>query len=452
MKIAFVKPNIGRMEHSLYVDEGRMEPLQLGILAALTPPDIECFLYDDRIEEIPFDEPVDLVAITVEIYTARRAYEIAAEYRARGVSVVLGGFHPTLLPAEAGEHADAIFLGDGEGAWPEVVEDARRGRLRALYRAKPGSPQPGGVRPRRDLFEGKGYLPITLLQFGRGCTHACEFCAISAFFDRRHRRRRVREVLEEIESQERRLLFFVDDNLFVDPEAAKELLRELVPLKIRWVSQASIDMTEDPELMDLVARSGCLGNVIGFESLDPRNLERMGKSPNLRSRGAGGYREAVEILRDHHLQTWAAFTLGHDEDTPDSIRELHEFAMESRFCFAAYNILMPYPGTPFYDRLAREGRLLWEGQWWLHPEYRFNHAAFQPRRMSPDELTAVSWECRRDWNRLSSVFRRVWDFKTHLHSPVRLGVYLKYNPLFAHETRKKQGMRFGLFREGIRPR
>ena len=452
MKIAFVKPNIGRREHSLYVDEGRMEPLQLGVLAALTPPDVECVLHDDRVEEIPYDDAVDLVAITVEIYTARRAYEIAAEYRARGVPVVLGGFHPTLLPEEAAEHADAIFLGDGESTWAEVVEDARHGRLRPVYRALPRLPQEGGVRPRRDLFVGKGYLPITLLQFGRGCPHGCEFCAISAYFERRHRRRRIREVLDEIADQDRRLLFFVDDNLFADPAAAKELLRELIPLKVRWVSQAPIDMTADPELMDLVARSGCLGNVIGFESLDPKSLERIGKASNLRRPGFDGYSEAVEILRDHHLQTWAAFTLGHDEDTPASIRELHDFAMQSRFCFAAYNILMPYPSTPLYERLAREQRLLWDGQWWLHPAYRFNHAAFLPRRMSPDELTEACWTCRRDWNRPSSVFRRLWDFKTHLSSPVRLGVYLKYNPLFAKETLKKQGMRFGLSLDGVTPR
>jgi radical SAM superfamily enzyme YgiQ (UPF0313 family) len=451
MRVTFIKPNIGRLEHSLYVDEGRMEPLPLGVLAGLTPPDVECALYDDRVEPIPYDERTDLVAISVEVYTARRAYEISAEYRSRGVPVIMGGFHPTLAPDECRQHADSIFSGDAETLWAEVVEDTRHGGLKPLYRARPGIPQTGGVQPRRDLFAGKGYLPITLMQFSRGCRFSCDFCAISAFFDRTQFVRRTHEVLAEIESQDRRLIFFVDDNFLSNHEAAKQFLRELIPLRIRWVSQASIDMTDDLELMELLAKSGCLGNVIGFESISPENLDAMGKLSNQTGRdgqtGWDRYHHACQVLRDHHLQTWAAFTLGHDGDTPELIRETSDFAMENKFCFAAYNILMPYPGTNLYERLEREGRLLWDGKWWLHPAYRFNHAAFVPKNMSPDELTEACWQCRNHWNRRMSIFKRMWDFKTHLSSPVRLGVYLKYNPLFRKETFKKQGMLFGLSRE-----
>ena len=452
MKITFIKPNIGRMEHSLYVDEGRMEPLQLGVLAGLTPPDVECVLYDDRMEEIPYDEETDLAAITVEIYTARRAYEIAAEYRARGVPVIMGGFHPTLAPQECIQHADSIYIGDAEFLWHQAVEDARRGRLRQVYRAPVGVPQFGGTQPRRDLFEGKGYLPITLLQFSRGCRFRCDFCAISSFFHHTNYVRPTEEVLAEIESQDRKLIFFVDDNFLSNHDAAKAFLRELVPLGIKWVSQASIDMTGDPELMDLLEESGCLGNVVGFESLDRTNLRSMRKAPNLMRRGWDRYEAQCKILRDHHLQTWAAFTLGHDEDTVESIKETFDFAMHHKFCFAAFNILMPYPNTPLYDRLERENRLLWDGRWWLHPEYRFNHAAIVPKNMTPDELTGACWYCRRNWNKASAILRRVWDFKTHMNSLTRLGVYLQYNPLYAKETFKKQGMLFGLFRDSIHPR
>ena len=172
----------------------------------------------------------------------------------------------------------------------------------------------------------------------------------------------------------------------------------------------------------------------------------MKKSPNLRWGEWDSYDKQCEILRKHHLQTWAAFTLGHDHDTVESIRRTHEFAMASKFCFAAYNILMPYPGTPLYDRLRREGRLLWGGKWWLHPEYRFNHAAFVPRKMSPDDLTEACWRARRDWNRPSAIFTRMWDFRTHMSSLTRLAVYLRYNPLYAKESFKKQGMLLGRFR------
>jgi radical SAM superfamily enzyme YgiQ (UPF0313 family) len=422
-----------------------MEPLELAVIAGLTPPEVECRLYDDRIEPIPYDEETDLVAMTVEIYTARRAYEIAAKYRRRGVRVVMGGFHPTLAPQECLQHADSIYIGDAEFIWHQAVEDARRGKLRRIYRAKPGTPQCGGARPRRDLFKGKGYLPISLVQFSRGCKFACDFCAISAFFGRGHFVRSTRAVIEEIESQDRRFVFFVDDNFLTNHAAAKHFLRELISLKIRWVSQASIDMTNDPELMDLVEASGCLGTVTGFESLDPRNLKAMKKAPNLVGKKVGWdrYQAQCEILRRHHLQTWAAFTLGHDFDTLQSIRETHQFAMHNKFAFAAYNILMPYPGTPLYDRLEREGRLLWDGRWWLHPEYRFNHAAFVPNNMTPEELTEVCWECRRDWNMPASIFRRMWDFKTHMSSLLRLGIYLGYSRIYAKEISQKQGMLFG---------
>ncbi|MEJ2122676.1 MAG: radical SAM protein [Alphaproteobacteria bacterium] len=428
-----------------------MEPLELGVLAGLTPADVECVLYDDRIEAIPYDEPTDLAAITVEIHTARRAYEIAAEFRSRGIPVIMGGFHATLAPQECILHADSVYIGDAEALWAHAVEDARSGRLRRFYKAPFGVPQGGRVRPRRDLFQGKGYLPIALVQFMRGCRYACNFCAISAYFSRQQRARPVLDVIEEVEALDGRTVFFVDDNFLADPDAVKPFLRELIPLKIRWVSQASIEMANDPELMDLVEASGCIGTVTGFESLDPRNLRAMKKAPNLLGKTWDRYQRQIEVLRSHHLQTWAAFTLGHDHDTIESIRNVLDFAIENKFCLAGFNILLPYPGTPLYDRLHREHRLLWNGQWWLHPAYRFNHAAFLPKNMSPDELTEVCWECRAKWNSARSIVGRMLDVKTHLHSPVRLGFYLYYNQLYAREIKTKQGMRFGWFDDKVVP-
>jgi len=460
MRITFIKPNIGRMEHSLYVDEGRMEPLPLGVLAGLTPPDVDCVLYDDRLEQIPYDEPTDLVAITVELYTARRSFEIAAEYRRRGVKVIMGGFHPTLSPEECSRHADSIYLGDAEFRWHEAVDDARHGRLKPVYAAKAGVPQVGGVLPRRDLYKGKGYLPISLMQFSRGCRFVCDFCSISVFFERTQFVRPTKDILAEIGSQERKFIFFVDDNFLSNHDAAKRFLRELIPLRIRWVSQASLDMTSDLELMDLLAESGCVGNVIGFESLNPDNIKRMKKAPNLIGKagrnsaetGWDQYGAQCEVLRQYHQQTWASFTMGHDFDTPESVRATFDFAVRNKFCFAAFNILMPYPATPLYARLEKEGRLLWGGKWWLHPEYRFNHAAFVPRNFTPEELTQACWTMRRDWNTRASIFRRMWDFKTHMSSLTRLMIYLQYNPIYAKETRKKQGMLFGLSRDALEAR
>lgn len=442
MRITFIKPTIGRREHSLYVDEGRMEPLTLGVLAGMTPPDVECVLYDDRMESIPFDEPTDLAALTVETYTARRAYEIAAEYRARGVPVIMGGMHASLLPEEAAEHADSVFLGDAETLWTQVVEDARRGRLKPRYSAPPGVAQLGGTLPRRDLYKGKGYLPMSLMQYSRGCRFACSFCAVSQYFEKDHYIRRIDEVLREIEAQEREFLFFIDDNIASDRPALRELCRALIPMKVRWISQASLDVTKDDETMRLMADSGCIGNVTGFETITAASLRDARKAPNLP--GFNNYEREVEALRQYGMQTWAAFTLGYDHDTYDSIMATMEFALKNRFTFAAFNILMPYPNTPLYKKLEDEGRHLWGGKWWLHPEYRFNNAAFVPANMTPDELTEACHRIRKKFNNPLSLLYRFSDVKTNLRSAWRAGAYWKYSTLFRKELYKKHGMRFGL--------
>jgi len=442
MKITFIKPNIGRREHSLYVDEGRMEPLMLAVLAGLTPPDVEVTLYDDRMESIPYDESTDLVAITVETYTARRAYEISEEYRLRGIPVILGGMHITLLPEEAVQHADSIFIGDAETLWEKVVEDARQGKLEARYEAPPGIAQLAGTLPRRDLYQGKGYLPMSLMQFTRGCRFACSFCAVSKYFDKKHYIRRIDEVIREISEQDRKFIFFIDDNIATDHLALEELCRELIPLKIHWISQASLDVTKNVALMKAMADSGCLGHVMGFESITPGSLRDARKAPNIP--GFSNYENEVKILREYAMQTWAAFTLGYDNDTYDSILATMDFALRNKFTFAAFNILMPYPNTPLYTKLQKQGRLLYDGKWWLHPEYRFNQAAFVPSNMTPDELTDACHIARKKFNSVISLIYRFSDVKTNLNTIWRAASYWRYTTLFRKEVYKKHKMRFGL--------
>jgi len=440
MKLVLIKPNIGRMERGPYVDEGRMEPLNLGVLAALTPGDVDVAMYDDRMEPIPYDAPADLVGITVETYNARRSYEIAAEYRSRGVPVILGGVHPVLLPQEAALHADSLFLGDAETLWHQVIADARQRRLQPVYRAPAGPPQPGTL-TRRDIFDGKGYLPLTLVQFSRGCRFNCSFCAVARYFEKQQYYRAIDEVIAEIESQPRKLVFFVDDNINSYPERSIELYRAIRSLGIRWVSQSTIDMAENTRLMDAMLESGCLGHVVGFESVDPRNLKQMRKASNIARWER--YGRHLRTMREYGLQTWASFVLGYDYETPESVREVAEFALINKFTFAAFNILMPYPRTPMYRRLEQEGRLLYGGKWWLHPDYRFNHAAFVPKRCTPEELTEACWQARKRFNSFGSLVHRALDFKTNMRNPVRFATYLQFNPIFRKEVFKKHGMRFG---------
>jgi radical SAM superfamily enzyme YgiQ (UPF0313 family) len=442
MRIALIYPNIGRKGDSLFLDGARMEPLGLTVIAGLTPPDIDIEIIDDRLEEIPFDKPYDLVAITVQIYTARRSYEIAAAFRKRGVTVALGGIHVTLAEEEAAEHADIIVLGDAELSWPTLINDLRHGTMKQHYASPPAEHPQIGTLPRRDLLRGKKYLPITLMQFSRGCTNGCSFCASSIYFQKRHYVREIDDVVREIKSQNRKQLFFVDDNLVADKSAAKELFRALIPLKIRWVSQASMDMLEDNELMELMVRSGCLGHVIGFESIGSDSIALMTKRTNERF-VSDAYAYAIKELRRYGLQTWAAFSVGHDTDTIESIQETCRFALHNKFTFAAFNILNPYPGTALYNQMESEGRLLYGGKWWIHPEYRFNYASFVPKNMTAEELTQTAFWCRRTFNSSSSIIRRAFEPSTNMRTPFRFLTYLLYNPLFRREVFNKQGITFG---------
>ena len=302
-RLTIIHPAIGHRRGERYIRSWQMEPLPAAAIAGLTPKDIELRFHDDRMELIPYDEPTDAVALSVETYTARRAYQIASEYRRRGVPVMMGGFHPTLLPAEAERFAEAIVIGEAEGIWPQVIDDLRHGTLRKRYQAEHQASLEQ-IRLDRSIYGNKRYLPLGLVETGRGCRFPCEFCAIQSFFHRTHRSRPVDAVIAELRSLQDRskLFFFVDDNFAGDIDRCKELLGAMQGLKIRWVTQMSINAAHDEELLALLARSGCKGVLIGFESLDQENLKAMGKGFN---RMRGGYQSAASrhpCLRHLHLR------------------------------------------------------------------------------------------------------------------------------------------------------
>ena len=432
MKITLIRPNLCAKRSA-----DAMEPLGLGILKALTPPEVEVDCQDDRVEEIDFDRPADLVGLTVETGTARRAYQIAAEYRRRGVPVVMGGYHPTLLPDEARRHADAIVLGDAEGAWERVVEDAARGQLQASYRSAGLGPLTGPM-PDRGLYRDKRYVPISLFQYGRGCRFNCDFCSIRAFYGPSLRQRPVADLVAEIEAVGPRHVFFVDDNLFVDSGRARELFEALVPLRVRWSCQVSIDATRDPSLVRLMRRSGCLSALIGFESLDERNLQQMKKRWNLKW---GDYATAIEVLREAGILVYGTFILGYDHDTPDAFDVTLDFALRHELFLANFNPLTPTPGTPLYRRLERQGRLLYD-RWWLDPRYRYGEATFRPRGMSAEQLTRGCYRARCGFYSYASIGRRLLGRGT-LGSPFRAAIYLLSNLVSRKEIHAKQGRRLG---------
>ncbi len=405
-RVTIVHPCVGRKPGQSYIKTWQMESLPAATLAGLTPNDIEVKFYDDRLETVPVDEPTDLVAISVETYTAKRAYQIASDYRARGVPVVMGGFHASLRPNEVARYAESVVIGEAEKIWGNLLDDARHGTLQKTYKGE-GRPSLETMRPDRSIFRGKRYLPIGLVEAGRGCHLRCEFCAVQTVFERTQTRRPIDRILDELRAlkDHKRIFFFVDDNITSNISQAKEFFRALIPLKIRWVSQASINAAHDEEFLDLLVRSGCQGVLIGFESLNPANLTAMDKTFNM---AKGGFEKALANLRRHKIRVYGTFIFGYDGDTPDSFKPTLEFAQHHGFYIAAFNHLTPFPGTPLYKRLETEGRLLYE-DWWLDERYSYNRIPFQPKGMSPEVLQRECLATRREFYSWRSIMRRSVD-------------------------------------------
>ena len=438
MKLTLIYPSVGRKENKPYVRAWQMQPLSMAVLAGLTPADVEVQFYDDRMESIPFDEQTDLVAISVETFTALRAYKIARAFRARGVPVVLGGYHVTLLPDEAQQEADSVVIGDAETVWEQLITDARYARLQTVYRTH-SRHSLRGVRPRREIFGERQYQNITLVESARGCNFNCDFCSITAFHSASQSHRPAVEVAEEMERTGSKRFFIVDDNIVSQPAKARELCRELIPLGIRWVGQASIHIARDEELLELMVASGCLGVLIGMESLDPKNLRDMGKEWNLAS---GGYAESLASFRKHGLAVYGTFVFGYDNDDPHVVQQSIDFAREQKLFLAAFNHLVPFPGTPLYRRLEQEGRLL-HPRWWLDPNCRVGDVVFRPKRLDPLELKGLCLDARRQFYSWRSIAGRLCDRSANAANLLMTGVYLGLNIGAHFDIDLRQGLQLG---------
>jgi len=378
----------------------RFSLLSLTTVAALTPPGHQVQIVDENVEPVDFDADVDLVGITFMTALANRAYEIAAGFQARGKLVVGGGYHPTLCPADAAEHLDAVVVGDAEGSWPRLLADAEGGRLRKIYRAERLCDLAEAPLPRRDLTErtAKHYVTTNAVQTGRGCPNGCRYCSITAFHRRTHRSRPLEHVLEEVRRVPRDFMF-VDDNIIGDRDYARRLFRALAPMGKRWVSQCSIDIADDAEMLDLARRAGCRGLFIGIETVSERNLEAMNKAFNDSRR----YRERIAAIRRKGIGIVAGMIVGLDDDDVGAFRRTLRFLQRTGIDSLQLNIMTPLPGTPLYDDMERQGRVM--DRDWSH--YDFRRCVFRPARMTASQLQDGA-----DW--LYSQFYRldriVWRF------------------------------------------
>lgn len=433
MKITFIRPHLSAQKAA-----DALEPIVFAALQGCTPPDIETVLYDERIEPVPLEEPTDLVALTVETYTARRAYAIAAHYRQRGIPVVMGGFHPTLAPDEVAQHADVVAIGDAETIWPQIVADAQRRTLQHRYQANSGSSFLNVTFDRR-ILRGKAYPPLHLVQWGRGCFHDCDFCAIHAFYQGCRAQRPVADVIAEIQGLKGKYVLFVDDNLFVRHPSFEELLEALIPLRLHWACQISLDVAHNERWLQLLARSGCAAVLIGFESLSQSNLHQMCKDWN---HAQHDYEAAIQRFYAHGIMVFGTFVFGYDDDTPAAFARCLDFTLRQKLLMAHFNPLTPMPGTPLYQRLQHEGRLLYD-PWWLAPDYRYGQATFLPNQMTPDQLEEGCFRIRRAFNSYASILRRILHPPANLRTAHNLFLYLATNVINRREIYNKQGVQLG---------
>ena len=438
MKLTIAYPAMGRVPGKRYVRSWQMEPLAAAQLASLTPDHWDVVLWDDRMEDIPFDEPTDLVAISVETYTARRAYQIATEYRRRGVPVVMGGFHATLVPDEVKRYAEAVVIGESEETFPRLLADFEAGNLQRVYKAE-RRPDLSYIMPDRSVFDGKRYLPFALIEAGRGCPMKCDFCAITTAFNATQTARSVESIVEEVTrlKDKTKLFFFVDDNIVSHMGFARRLFRALIPLKIRWVSQATIRMTHDDETLRLMKESGCLGVLIGFESLNPENLLAMNKEFNT---VAGGAKAAVEKLNKYGLILYATFMFGYDGDTLTSFKKTIDFCVDNGVFMVAFNHCTPFPGTPLYNRLEAEGRLLYDS-WWMDERYKYGQVPYRSE-IDPQIIQDECVNARKKFYGLRNTMKRMTNH-ANIRDPYRLWNYLFINGLLRIEAAQRENYPLG---------
>jgi radical SAM superfamily enzyme YgiQ (UPF0313 family) len=387
------------------------------MVAALTPPEVEVSLTDENVAVIDFQKETDLVGITVLTITAKRAYEIADTFRAMGVKVILGGSHPSALPKEAIQHADAVVIGEAEGIWANVIEDFKANKLQSIYSQRE---QPNLLNlpiPRLDLFTDGAYYFQNTISTTRGCPYACSFCSVSSFFGRSYRCRPVEEILKEIETlNHKKLICFVDDNIVGNPKFAKDLFRALIPYKLKWIAQASVTIVRDDELLKLATASGCMTLLIGFETLSPANLSSVGKSVN----AVNEYETVIRKIHSHGIGVHGFFVLGFDEDNEDVFERTVRFAQKMRLESAQFAWLVPYPGTVLCESLDKAGRIITKD--WSQYE---SSIVFETKLMSREILQKGRDWAWREFYSLPSIWRRLGVIRRYSVSFWVLNLYYR---------------------------
>ncbi len=438
MKLTFILPAIGKKKGETYLRSWLMEPLTIAVMNSMIPEKWKREFYDDRIENINYDTETDLVLITVETYTAKRAYYIANEFRKRGKTVIMGGYHVTLMPEEAIEHADAIMVGNADLIIETVLSDFENGTLQKRYDGKACIKY---RQPDRSIYakKVKKYLPVSLVETGRGCYHNCEFCSIAKYYNSRYIHREVSDIIEEIKTCKHKIFFLVDDSIFSDKKFARELFTELKKLNIIWTTQITLDIVKDEELLQLMKDSGCEMVLIGFESISEGNLKQMNKEW---SQKLGERNQLIGKIHEVGISIYASFVFGFDYDNEESFKETLEFCERHQFFITAYNHLLAFPNTKTYIDFQESGRLL-SDKWWLQDGYTFGTISFEPRQLSPEQLREYCKEYKKKFFTFRSIRRRGRTLRKRTKNFMINFAYWVMNILFHFEVDKRSGIPVG---------
>ncbi|MEW5801320.1 MAG: radical SAM protein [bacterium] len=359
--------------------------LSLLTIAACTPKDIEVKLIDERVSRIDFEEHADLVGISIMTEQAMRGYEIAFEFKKRGVPTVMGGIHASILPEEAATHCDSVVIGEGESLWPQILKDFQKRSLRRFYTNDCQVDIMQSPVPRYDLLDMDAYNLIPT-QTTRGCPHDCSFCTATKVYGPRFRSKTLKQVIDEVEaiqraSQKHRIVFN-DDNMFVDRRKSYQLLSELIPLKIKYFTESDASIAEDEKLLDLMQKSGCVTVFIGFESLVPENLTSL-QNNQWKFKRLATYSKVCQKIQSYGIQVLGAFIVGFDHDDKSVFQQLIDFTLENNI-LGQYHFLTPFPGTRLRSSLIQERRLKADYVQW--DTYSCFDVVFDPLKMSREDL------------------------------------------------------------------
>ncbi|MBF0376532.1 MAG: radical SAM protein [Desulfamplus sp.] len=428
-KIKLVSPKMSLRPMDTDLKRLLSPSLSLLSLASLTPNEYEVIIEDENIKSIDYSEPADLVGITVNVDTAKRAYEISKRFREKGVKVILGGIHVSASPEESKKHSDSICIGEGIYVWNDVLKDLKTGNLKRIYCRKNNSERYELPTMNWEFINRNNYLYTNIITASKGCPYCCDFCYNSCeYIDKQYKMRNMADLVNEIERHETKHIMFIDDNLIGNIEWTKKLLRHIKHLNLSWNGAVSANIGNHPELLDMMKETGCKSLFIGFETINNASLMNVNKKQNR----AESYEKTIKEIHEREIMINASIVFGFDNDHSNVFSQTVTWLVENKISTMTAHILTPYPGTVLFKKLEKEKRII-SYDWNL---YNTSNVVFKPRHMTEDELyNGYIWAYNQFYS-LQNIFKRIPDAKNQIAPYLLFNLfYRKYGKITCQMTK-----------------